>query len=342
LAAPVTIKDIARRANVSHSTVSRALRDHGAIPTRTADRIKRLAVRMGYVPSAAARSLKTSHSHALGVVVTNISDPFLSEVVRGIEDVVLQAGYSLFLAASHKDNERQHAVLRALAEHRIDGALICSSQVSPADLAGLENFGVPLVLINNQVSGNFAHSISHDDVWGGRLVTRHLIELGHRRIAFLTNARGGQASLDRQAGYLAEMAAHALEVPPAWLLAGPNGLPAGGRAGAEACLGLAPLPSALFCFNDMMALGALQRLKQAGLHMPGDLSVAGFDDVFVSEYADPPLTTFAQPKHQLGRAAAELMLALLQGAAPARPRAKTIRGELCVRASTAAPKADPC
>lgn len=335
--APVTIKDIARRARVSHSTVSRALRGHGAIPPRTADRIKRLALRMGYVPSAAARSLKTSQSHALGVVVTNIADPFLSEVVRGIEDVVLQAGYSLFLAASQPAGDREHSVLRALAEHRIDGAIICSSRVGPADLAGLEKFGVPLVLVNNDVPGDFAHSISHDDVGGGRLVTRHLIELGHRRIVYLAKA-AGRASADRFAGYAAEMAAHGLPTRPAWRLVAPDGRPESGRLAAEAYLALAPRPTALFCFNDLLALGALQRLKQAGLRVPADVSVAGFDDVFVAEFADPPLTTFVQPKHQLGRDAAELLLALLKGVAPDRPRVKTIRGELCVRASTAPPR----
>lgn len=333
----VTIKDIARRAGVSHSTVSRALRNHAAIPARTSGRIKRLADRMGYVPSAAARSLKTSHTRALGVVVTNIADPFLGEVVRGIEAAALEAGYSLFLAASHRDPDREKAVLRALAEHRAEGAIVCSSQVSQRHLLDLEHTGMPVVLVNNQVAGHFAHSIAHDDVWGGRVVARHLLGLGHRQIACLENAAGGQASLDRRAGYLAEMAAAGLEVLPEWLLSGPNGRPAGGAAGAEAFLALRPLPTALFCFNDMMALGVLQRLKQAGLRVPHDVSVAGFDDVFVAEFADPPLTTFAQPKYQLGRDAAELLVALLAGPAPARPTVRTIRGELVVRASTIAP-----
>lgn len=335
---PVTIKDIARRAKVSHSTVSRALRGHGAIPSATAERIQRLALRMGYVPSAAARTLKTSRSHAVGVVVTNIADPFLSEVVGGIEEVMLRAGYSLFLAAAHRENAREHNVVRALAEHRIDGALICSSQINAADLAALEKFGVPLVLINNDVPGDFAHSISHDDEWGGRQVTRHLLSLGHRRLAYLGNAASGQTNLDRYAGCRAEMAAQGVRAQPSWRLQGPNGRPDGGRMGAEAFLALSPRPTALFCFNDLMAFGALQRLRQSGLRVPEDVSVAGFDDVFVAEYADPPLTTFVQPKRQLGAEAAELMLTLLSGAAPPSPRAKTMRGELLVRASTAPPK----
>ncbi len=163
----ITIKDIARQARVSHSTVSRALRNNATIPPRTAQRIKRLAAKMGYVPSAVARSLKTSQSQALGVVVTNIADPFLSEVVRGIEEVVLEAGYSLFLAASNRDAEREKTLLHALAERRVDGAIICSSQVSEEHLRDLEKFGVPMVLVNNQIAGDFAHGIHHDDEWGG-------------------------------------------------------------------------------------------------------------------------------------------------------------------------------
>lgn len=333
----ITIKDIARQARVSHSTVSRALRNNATIPPRTAQRIKRLAAKMGYVPSAVARSLKTSQSQALGVVVTNIADPFLSEVVRGIEEVVLEAGYSLFLAASNRDAEREKTLLHALAERRVDGAIICSSQVSEEHLRDLEKFGVPMVLVNNQIAGDFAHGIRHDDEWGGSEVTRHLLDLGHRRIAYLGNQEGGRAGADRQRGCESEMRVAGLTVNADWIICGPNGRPSGGLVGAQQFLNLNPRPTALFCYNDMMALGVLQGLKQAGLRVPADCSVAGFDDVFVAEYADPPLTTLAQPKYQLGRDAAELMLDLLKTGLTDWPRVKSMRGQLRVRASTAPP-----
>ena len=334
----VTIKDIARQAGVAHSTVSRALRDDVTIPPRTALRIKRLAAQMGYVPSAIARSLKMSRSRALGVVVTDIADPFHSEVVHRIEEVVLEAGYSLFLAASNRDTEREKAVLHALAERRVEGVIICSSRISETQLRELETFSVPIVLVNNQIAGDFAHSIYHDDEWGGRAVTRHLLELGHRRIAFLGNQEGGRASTDRQTGYEAEMRLAGLPVKPEWIIGAPNGRPPGGLAGAQQMLKLHPRPTALFCYNDMMALGALKGLKQAGVRVPEDCSLAGFDDVFVAEYTDPPLTTVAQPKRQLGRDAAELMFDLLKSGLTEWPRVKSIRGRLLVRASTTPPQ----
>jgi DNA-binding LacI/PurR family transcriptional regulator len=334
---PVTIKDIARRAGVAHSTVSRALRDDHVIPPQTARRIKRLATQMGYVPSAVARGLKLSRSRALGVVVTNIADPFHSEIIHSIEEVVWEAGYSLFLAASKRDAEREVAILHALAERRVDGVIICSSRISQAHLRELEKFRVPIVLVNNQVAGDFAHSIYHDDEWGGRAITRHLLELGHHRIAYLGSREGGRASTDRQKGYESELRLAGFPLKPEWILGGPNGRPSGGMAGAQLFLELHPRPTALFCFNDMMALGALKTLKQAGVRVPEDCSLAGFDDVFVAEFADPPLTTLAQPRSQLGRDAAELLFDLLRSGPTEWPRVKSVRGQLRVRASTAPP-----
>jgi DNA-binding LacI/PurR family transcriptional regulator len=209
--------------------------------------------------------------------------------------------------------------------------------VGKQHLHDLERFGVPIVLVNNQVAGNFAHRLAHDDAAGGRAVTRHLLELGHRRIAYLGNASGGLASLDRCAGNQAALDEAGCAAPTAWRLEAPGGRPEDGMAGAETFLKLTPRPTALVCFNDMQALGVLRRLKEAGVRVPEDVSVTGFDDVFVAEYAEPALTTFVQPKYHLGRAAAEMVLSLVAGPAPGRPQAEVIRGELAVRASTAPP-----
>nr|NIP23030.1 LacI family transcriptional regulator [Phycisphaerae bacterium]NIR62402.1 LacI family transcriptional regulator [candidate division Zixibacteria bacterium]NIU12624.1 LacI family transcriptional regulator [candidate division Zixibacteria bacterium]NIW43407.1 LacI family DNA-binding transcriptional regulator [Gammaproteobacteria bacterium]NIX26845.1 LacI family DNA-binding transcriptional regulator [Phycisphaerae bacterium] len=179
----VTIKDIARAAGVSHTTVSRALREHPAISDKTTHRIKQLAAELGYVPSAAARGLKTSRSQVLGVIVRRIVDPFFAEVLQGIEDVLHAAGYSLFLAASHRDEAREQKVLQAMGERRVDGVIISSAQIRLEQLRQLNRFNIPFVLINNQALDKpDIYSVYHDDEYGSRELVQYLLDLGHKRI----------------------------------------------------------------------------------------------------------------------------------------------------------------
>src|SRR5512135_3122863 len=193
---PVTIKDIAREAQVSHSTVSRALNGNPLIPQETTARIRRVAAKMGYLPSAAARTLKTNRSGALGVIIRNVDDPFFSEILQGIEEVAQTGGYSLFIAVSQTDPQRERSIVRAMVERRVDGVIICSTPVSRAQSRQLARFGVPMVLVNNQAAEVYRYSIYHDDVDGSRQVTRHLVALGHQRIAYLGNATAGRTNID--------------------------------------------------------------------------------------------------------------------------------------------------
>lgn len=332
---PVSIKDIARAAGVSHSTVSRALRGHPAISEATRSRISRLAGEMGYSPSAVARGLRTSRTRVIGLVVTHLTDPFLTEVVQGIEALALEAGYSLFLATSNVDPDREVAVVKAFREQRVDGILVSSSRVGERYLPLLAESKVPIVLINNQHDGTFAFSVANDDRYGAEQITRHLLELGHRRIAYLGNSRGGQTDIDRLGGYRSALWAAGIAPDSALVVHGPNGRPAGGETGADALLALDPRPTALVCYNDMMALGALHRLKQAGWRVPDDLSITGYDGVSLVAYADPPLTTFAQPTFELGRRAMQMLFDLMAGHDGEHI---LLRGALVVRQSTAPPE----
>src|SRR5512135_1252454 len=155
----VTIKDIARQAGVSHSTVSRALLGNPLISPPTTDRIRRIAHELGYHPSAAARSLKTNRSQALGVIVSNIDDPYFSEVLQGIETIAQESGYSLFIAASQRDPEREHLIVQAMVEHRVEGVIICSSSFSTTQGRNFAEYGVPLVVVNNQGAEVYRYSI---------------------------------------------------------------------------------------------------------------------------------------------------------------------------------------
>jgi DNA-binding LacI/PurR family transcriptional regulator len=187
---PVSIKDIARLAGVSHSTVSRALRNSPLIPSPTAQRIQQIARESGYTASAVARSLVTRKTQAIGVVVTSIADPFNGDLVDGIEEVANQHGYSVILATSQADPGREMAVVRSFGERRVDGVLVASSRVGSLYLPMLEELNIPIVLVNNQHGSDFVYSITVDNVDGMYQATRHLIELGHRRIAYLGDRLG--------------------------------------------------------------------------------------------------------------------------------------------------------
>lgn len=337
VALPVTIKDIAKEAKVSHTTVSRALRGHPAIATDTASRIQRLADELGYVPNTVARSLKMKRSQVLGVIVRRITDPFFAEVLHGIEDVLQDEGYSLFLAASHRDPGREREIIRLMSERRVDGVIICSTEVDTSHGAYLKRFNVPSVLINNQAQEDITYSVYHDDVEGSRQLTQHLINLGHHHIAYLGNGNAGRTNEDRRIGCRQALIEAQIPIEQSFFVDSPNGMPEGGAMIAEKLVALSPRPTAIVCFNDMVAVGTIRALQQANLRVPEDCSVVGFDNIDLSAYVNPPLTTFDQPKYELGRQAAQMMLQVLNDESGLDPAGSTIilQGRLIERQSTA-------
>jgi len=335
-----TIKDIAKRTGVSHSTVSRALRGDPLISDETAQRIQQAAVDMAYLPSAAARSLKTNRSQVLGVIVTSIDDPFFSEIVFGIEETAQQAGYSLFIAAPQHDPSREEKIVQAMMEHRTDGIIICSSSFSSDQGRQLLENGFPIVVVNHQGVENFHYSIFHDDVDGSRQITRHLIDLGHRKIAYLGNALSGRTNLDRLNGYLIEMQDAGMSVPAEYVHNVSGNTPEFGIEGVQQLINLPHPPSAIVCYNDMLAIGALKGCHSAGIKVPEEISITGFDNITFSAYTNPPLTTFDQPKQSIGSEAARLLLDLLSsenGATSFEPKEIILKGKLLVRNSVSSP-----
>lgn len=337
----ITIKDIARHTGVSHSTVSRALSGSKLISNATSLRIRQAAFELGYRPSAAARSLKTNRTQVLGVVVSSLADPFFSEIVQGVEDIAQENGYRLFVAVSERDPRREQKIVQAMMEHRVDGVIICSTSFSTEQGRQLSEYGLPIVVVNNQAAEDYRYSIYHDDLDGSRQVTRHLIDQGHQRIAYLGNSSSGRTTQDRMAGFQLEMDGAGLKVPDEYIHSVPGGEPEHGLAASNYFLSLSCRPTALVCFNDMMAIGLLQGLHQAGERVPEDVSVTGFDNIVFSAYTQPPLTTFDQPKCFIGAEAARLVLGLLQspagGSLQSGPKIRLLRGRLLVRSSTATP-----
>lgn len=341
---PITIKDIAKISGVSHSTVSRALHGNPLIAESTANRIRQTALDLGYLPSVAARSLKTNRSQALGVILSSVDDPFFGEILQGIEEVAQNSGYSLFIAASQSDPHRERNIVQAMREHSVDGVILCSASFSNAQSSQFPKFGIPIVVVNNQSAEDYRYAIYHDDMDGSRQVTRHLISIGHCKIAYLGNALSGRTGADRVTGYKNEMKAAGLPILPGYIHKVAGGSPLQGAAGLRHFLGLNPRPTAYVCFNDMIAIGLLQALQQSGITVPGECSVVGFDNIQFSAYTNPPLTTFDQPKRHLGEEAARLILGLLAtnlAASPnPAPKIQVLRGSLLVRGSTASPLKD--
>lgn len=331
----VSIKDIARVAGVSHPTVSRALRNSQLVNPETAGRIKRIAREMGYLPSAVARSLVTRRTETIGVVVTNIADPFVAGVVAGIEDVANQRGYSVFLANSNADPEREVKVVQSFHERRVDGIVVTASRVGALYVPMLARLKVPIVLIDNQHPGEFVHSVMIDNIPASRQATQHLIHLGHRRIAYLGDQFGFQSDTDRFNGYRQALQRADLPFLPELVVHG-NGSADGAIRAMNTLLALTERPTAVFCYNDMSALGALRAIYDYGLRVPEDVSLVGFDDLPIASYTFPRLTTVRQPKEQMGRMAMQSLLKILDGT-PTKTDID-VAGELIVRNSSAPPK----
>jgi DNA-binding LacI/PurR family transcriptional regulator len=330
----VSIKDIARLVGVSHSTVSRALRASPVVNAETAGRIRKVAQQQGYRASWIGRSLVLRRSMTVGCVATDIADPFVAGVVAGIEEISNQHGYAVFLASSHSDQQRELDVVRSFHERRVDGIIVPASRVGSLYLPHLAELRIPIVLINNQHPGSYTYSVSINNVGAARLITRHLLELGHQRIAYIGNRSGSQADTDRLSGFRCELRQAKIPFLSDLVMHG-DATPESGRVVMQRLLEHRRRPTAVFCYDDLTALGALAATRLAGISVPSDLSVAGFDDLFVASYTSPPLTTVRQPMKQMGRRAAEILMSLLRGEVA--KKNATFSGELVVRESTAPP-----
>lgn len=331
----LSIKDVARLANVSHSTVSRALRNSPLVNRETAERIQKIARDSSYRVSAVARSLATTKTHTLGVVVATVADPFIAEVISGVEDAAHQNGYSVLLATSGARPERESAVVESFEDRRVEGIIVLASRVGSTYRALLAKTSIPIVLINNYQSGDFAYSVDIDNIAASREATRFLVELGHRAIAYVGDRGGFDSDTERFGGYRQALAAADIAFQPEYVVHA-DGSPAGGEAALAQLLDRPHPPTAVFCYDDMTALGVLRGARMRGLRVPSDLSVVGFDDLQIADYTEPRLTTFRQPKEQMGRLATEMILKVLSGESG--DFNWKVQGELIVRESAAAPR----
>jgi DNA-binding LacI/PurR family transcriptional regulator len=327
-----SIKDIARIASVSHATVSRALRESPLVNPKTAQRIRQIAAEYGFRTSAVARSLATSRTRTIGVVVTSIADPFVAEVVNGIEEEAIAQDYSVFLASCHADPKREIKVVQSFEDRRVDGIVVTASRVGALYAPVLQKLHIPIVLLNNQHPSHFAHSVLIENFEASRRAVGYLIKLGHRRIAYIGDRFGYSSDSERFSGYRSALDEAGLPFRPELVVHG-DGRAESGTSAIGTLLRVAEPATAVFCYNDMTAIGALKGLGEHGLRVPEDISIVGFDDLPLASYMRPPLTTVRQPKHEMGRLAAQVLLKLIDGSDA--EQSIQVAGELIVRQSTA-------
>ncbi|HEY6410428.1 MAG TPA: LacI family DNA-binding transcriptional regulator [Ktedonobacteraceae bacterium] len=328
----VSIYDIAKKAGVSPSTVSRALEDHPRIGATTRKRIQELAREMDYIPSTVAKSLAANKTWTIGMVLATISDPFMGRVVEGVEQAAIEAGFNVFISTSQNDRQREIAAIKMLQKRRVDGIIVIASHLLDQYPGFFVRSKVPIVIINEQKPGETMHFVTVDDVHAAQLAVEHLLALGHCRIGYVGVTNRPKSNQYRLKGYQDALEAVGIASDPALIFTSHTIEDHAKRGEASLEPLLAAGATAVFCYNDTTAMSLLAACYKRGVSVPDNLSVIGFDDIDIAAYTIPPLTTIRQPRFELGQRSMRMMLALLSGQLPEN---QIVRGELVVRQTTA-------
>ena len=329
----VNLKAIAQKAGVDVSTVSRALNGSPRVKPDTRERIKELAEEMGYFPNALARGLVTSKSKTIGVVTPSIKNPYYASVLASAETVLTNAGYSLLLGVSHYSQKDELEIINLFLSRSVDGLILFSGEYSGIASLWKNATNSPMVLVDRRSDDHQVDIVTCDVTLGVKLVVDHLADLGHKRIAYITNT---VTSEERTHAFHRFTAEKGLNCEGLFACTEERYEP-GGYEGACELLKRKDRPTAIFCANDYMAIGAMKALKESGLSVPEDVSVVGFDDSTLLNYLFNSLTTVRQPKQQLGERAASILLGRLAGTDSVFYQQVVLTPELVIRNSTAAP-----
>jgi len=329
------LADVARLAEVSLGSASRALSTPQAVKPQTLQRVRIAAERLGYVPHGAARALAMGCSRTVGVVLPTVNNPVYSDFVHALQKRLAAAGYYLLISAHEYDPGQERAQIEHLLQRGVDGLILVGAEQDPTVLARLEHVGRPYLFTWSAGGAQGRASIGFSNRRAMRPVVRHLLELGHRRFAVLSGdpARNERAR-GRLAGIRETLAAAGVELPPQGVITAPFTIE-GGRAGLRRALALSPRPTALVCTTDLLAAGALAEARDAGVAVPRRLSVTGVDNIQFAALLSPPLTTIHVPTDEIGRRAADSLLAALRCGAPA--QSAEVETHLVLRGSTAPP-----
>ncbi len=309
MGAPVSIRDVASRAKVSVGTVSNVLNRPEVVAPATRDRVLGAIVELGFVRNDAARQLRSGTPRAIGLVVLDVGNPFFTDVARGVEDTASDAGHAVILCNSDLSAQREARHVELLAEQRVHGVLITPVAADLAPVRRLRERGLSVVLLDHPTDDPDLCSVAVDDRAGGELALAHLLAEGYRRIVMVNGPSRQHQARQRHQG--AVDAVHDAGLPAECLeeVRMPLMNVASGRAAAEDLLARPNRPDAVFCANDLLALGVLQVLVRAGVRVPDDIAIVGYDDIDFAAAAAVPLTSVRQPRELIGRTAADLVLA---------------------------------
>ncbi|MFI1393573.1 LacI family DNA-binding transcriptional regulator [Streptomyces sp. NPDC020681] len=335
MAQSVGIKDVAREAGVSVGTVSNVINRPQSVAEATRLRVLSTIDRLGYVRSESARQLRAGHSRIIAVLVLDMANPFFVDVASGAERVAREAGLGVMLCNSAQSSEEEAEYLGLFSEQRVRGVLVTPADPTGSNLESFRRQDIPFVFVDRVVPSAEACSVSVDDVAGGALAGRHLVDQGHEQIVYVTGPLHLAQCQDRRTGLLRVLGDAGLPEDRLRVLEEKRLDVASGRDAGARLLGMSPRPTAVFCANDLLALGVLQALFAAGVSVPGEIALVGYDDIEFASAAAVPLTSVRQPAARMGRLAAELLIEETgEDAADHRHQRIVLQPELVVRGSS--------
>jgi LacI family transcriptional regulator len=332
----VRMKDIAEDLGLSVITVSKALRNRPDISASTRLRVLRRSEELNYRPNLSARALVTGRTNMMGLVIPDLAHAFFSELARGLAGVLRNAGITLLIASSEQHADLEKQIIDQFIARRVDALLIASTQLEPQTFQQLKAEGIPHILLDRKFDGFPSHFVGVNDEYLGYLATKHLIDIGCRRIAHISTVKLSQVA-GRLSGYKRALAEHGLSLGPEFVnsTTSVDGIgPAAGHTAAKELLRLTPRPDAIFCYNDLVAMGAMQAILEEGLRIPADLALIGCGNVYLADYAQVPLSSVDQQSTAIGVRAGQLAVDLVTAQKNLRPKTILLEPKLIQRAST--------
>ncbi|MGE5554391.1 MAG: LacI family DNA-binding transcriptional regulator [Betaproteobacteria bacterium] len=332
-----TIQDVARKARVSTATVSRVINESGFVSEELKNKVRQALNELDYRPNSFARSLRKKQSYLIGLMISDIANPFFTALVRGVEDVVNDSGFNLILCNTDEMEEKERAYVELLCEKRVDGVIMAPAGHSRGHVEMFQRYGIPVVFVDRELEGVKVDAVLLDNVKGAQLATTHLISLGHRRIGVIAGRPDISTTWGRLEGYRRALHEQGIEFSPD-LVVGSDSRIDGGYRGAQALLSLRERPTAIFATNNLVTIGAMKFMKETGVRIPADISIVGFDDFESTSIVDPPLTVVAQPTYQIGQTAATTLVKRVKRKGKQVRRIKIVRlePELVIRQSCGA------